>query len=89
MKGSLLSRSVRIHTALAHPARLRIVAMLGRAELCACQAAGVPGRTPSTVSAHLEALRAVGLSEEWKGGTGWGAGSRPTPRRSASWKRLE
>ncbi len=68
MNGSPLSRLVRVHKALAHSARLRILAMLGGGELCVCQITAVLGLAPSTVSAHLKELRTAGLVEERKDG---------------------
>lgn len=68
MSDSPLSRSVRVYKALAHPARLRILAMLRRSELCACQVTAILGLAPSTVSAHLKELRLAGLVEERKVG---------------------
>ncbi len=54
--------------ALAHPARLRILALLRDGELCVCEVAQVLGLAPSTVSEHLTALRRIGLVREWKEG---------------------
>jgi len=54
--------------ALAHPARLRILAMLRTGELCVCQVTEVLGLAPSTVSAHLRELRLAGLIRERKEG---------------------
>jgi len=68
MKDSPLSRSVQVHKALAHPARLRILAMLRSGELCVCQITAVLGLAPSTVSAHLKELRNAGLTDERKEG---------------------
>lgn len=68
MKDSPLTRLVRIHKALAHPARLRILAMLQSGELCVCQITAVLGLAPSTVSAHLKELRNAGLTVERKEG---------------------
>jgi len=68
MKTSPLSRSVQVHKALAHPARLRILAMLRSGELCVCQITAVLGLAPSTVSAHLKELRNAGLTAERKDG---------------------
>ncbi len=56
-----LLHTVQVHKALGHPARLRILAMLRRSELCACQIIAVLGLAPSTVSAHLADLRRAGL----------------------------
>ncbi len=57
-----------VHKALGHPARLRILAMLRRSELCACQVTAILRLAPSTVSAHLKELRLAGLVEERKQG---------------------
>jgi DNA-binding transcriptional ArsR family regulator len=54
--------------ALAHPARLRILAMLETGELCVCQITEVLGLAPSTVSAHLRELKLGGLVVERKQG---------------------
>jgi len=54
--------------ALAHPVRLRILALLQGGELCVCEVAEVLGLASSTVSEHLTALRRTGLVREWKVG---------------------
>jgi DNA-binding transcriptional ArsR family regulator len=54
--------------ALAHPVRLRILALLHGGELCVCEVAEVLGLAPSTVSEHLTDLRRTGLVREWKVG---------------------
>ncbi|HNX31829.1 MAG TPA: metalloregulator ArsR/SmtB family transcription factor [Holophaga sp.] len=53
---------------LAHPARLRILAVLRDGELCVCQINAVVGLAPSTVSEHLTELRRAGLLSERKDG---------------------
>ena len=53
---------------LAHPVRLRILALLHAGELCVCEVAEVLGLAPSTVSEHLTGLRRTGLVREWKVG---------------------
>lgn len=53
---------------LAHPLRLRILALLREGELCVCEVAQVLGQAPSTVSEHLTGLRRTGLVREWKVG---------------------
>jgi ArsR family transcriptional regulator len=63
-----LSDSVRTHKALGHPVRLRILAMLGKGELCVCQMTAVLDLATSTVSAHLANLRRAGLIGERKDG---------------------
>jgi ArsR family transcriptional regulator len=67
MKGSL-STTVDVLKALAHPVRLRILAMLRGGELCLCQMTAVLDLAPSTVSAHLGDLKRAGLVGERKDG---------------------
>lgn len=59
----LLTRLVK---SMAHPARLRILAMLVDGELCVCQLTAVLKLAPSTVSAHLGELKRAGLILEEK-----------------------
>jgi arsenate reductase/ArsR family transcriptional regulator len=59
---------VQTFKALAHPARLRILAMLRPGELCGCQVAALLALSPSTVSAHLAELRRGGLIVERREG---------------------
>ncbi|HKI85441.1 MAG TPA: metalloregulator ArsR/SmtB family transcription factor [Thermoanaerobaculia bacterium] len=66
--GLTLDESVRMAKALAHPTRLRILAMLGDGALCVCQLTAALGLAASTVSAHLAELRNAGLLEEDKEG---------------------
>ena len=54
--------------ALAHPVRLRILALLRDGELCVCEVAEVLQLAPSTVSEHLTDLRRAGLVQERKVG---------------------
>lgn len=68
MKTADLDAAVAVTRALAHPARMRIVAMLRSGELCVCQVTAVLGLAPSTVSAHLRELRLAGLVVERKEG---------------------
>jgi DNA-binding transcriptional ArsR family regulator len=68
MRTSPLARQVQIHKAIGHPARLRVVAMLGDGELCVCQITAVLRLAASTVSAHLAELKGAGLVEERKSG---------------------
>jgi ArsR family transcriptional regulator, arsenate/arsenite/antimonite-responsive transcriptional repressor len=63
-----LDRIIDFHKALAHPARVRILAMLRGGELCVCQLNAVIGVAPSTISAHLAELREAGLVAERKDG---------------------
>ena len=53
---------------LAHPARLRVLALLRDGEHCVCQFAVVLGIPTSTVSEHLTELRRSGLLAERKDG---------------------
>ena len=53
---------------LAHPARLRLLAMLGTGELCVCQMTAILGLAPSTVSQHLSVLSRGRLVGERKAG---------------------
>jgi ArsR family transcriptional regulator len=68
MSPSPLGSLVEVYKALAHPARLRILAMLRGGELCVCQITAVLGLATSTVSAHLSELRRAGLVVERKDG---------------------
>jgi DNA-binding transcriptional ArsR family regulator len=68
MVRSRLTEATRIHKALAHPARLRVLAMLRSGELCACQITAVLALAASTVSAHMAELRRTGLVEERRAG---------------------
>ena len=63
-----LPELVRVHKALAHPVRLRILAMLRRGPLCVCQMTAVLQLAASTVSAHLSDLRRSDLVVERKDG---------------------
>jgi DNA-binding transcriptional ArsR family regulator len=63
-----LAELVRIHKALAHPIRLRILAMLRPGPLCVCQMTAVLQLAASTVSAHLSDLRRCDLVVERKDG---------------------
>jgi ArsR family transcriptional regulator, arsenate/arsenite/antimonite-responsive transcriptional repressor len=68
MRSSPLDSLSRIHKALAHPVRSRILAMLRGGELCVCQLNAVIGLAPSTMSAHLGELKDAGLLAERKSG---------------------
>ncbi len=67
MSGSL-SAAVKLHKALAHATRVRILAMLRGGERCVCQLNAVIGLAPSTMSAHLGELKDAGLIAERKAG---------------------
>jgi arsenate reductase/ArsR family transcriptional regulator len=68
MKVTPLDLLIRVHKALAHPVRIRIVAMLRGGELCVCQLNAVIALAPSTISAHLAELKDAGLVAERKAG---------------------
>ena len=63
-----LASAVDAHNALAHPARLRILAMLRSGELCVCQLTELLGLAMSTVSKHLSVLYQAGLVNARKEG---------------------
>ena len=63
-----LSTTVHALKALAHPGRLRILAMLRGGELCVCQMTAVLDLAASSVSAHLADLKRTGLVSERKDG---------------------
>lgn len=65
---SALEPYVELAKGLAHPARLRLVAMLATGELCVCQMTAVLGLAPSTVSQHLAVLARGRLVTERKEG---------------------
>lgn len=63
-----LATTVHALKALAHPGRLRILAMLRGGELCVCQLTAVLELAASSVSAHLADLKRAGLVSERKDG---------------------
>jgi DNA-binding transcriptional ArsR family regulator len=63
-----LDRAVQAAKAVAHPARLRLLAMLADGPLCVCQMTAVLKLAASTVSGHLLELKRGGLVEEEKRG---------------------
>ena len=63
-----LSRLVQVHKAIAHPARLRVLAALRTGPLCVCQMTVVVKLAASTVSEHLAELRKAGLITDRKEG---------------------
>jgi ArsR family transcriptional regulator, arsenate/arsenite/antimonite-responsive transcriptional repressor len=68
MTPSPLTSAINTYKALAHPARVRILAMLQGGELCVCQLIAVVRLAPSTISAHLVELKRAGLVEDRKEG---------------------
>lgn len=65
---SPLAKAVQIHKAIAHPIRLRLLALLRGGPLCVCQMTVVVKLAASTVSEHLSELRKSGLIVERKQG---------------------
>ncbi len=63
-----LDRAVQAAKAVAHPARLRLLAMLRDGPLCVCQMTAVLRLATSTVSGHLLELKRGGLVAEEKRG---------------------
>lgn len=63
-----LQGTVQLAKALAHPARLRIVALLRQGPLPVCQITSVLHSLASTVSGHLNDLRRGGLVTERRQG---------------------
>lgn len=63
-----ISPLVDLLKALAHPARLRILALLREGQLCVCQITAILGIPTSTASEHLTELRRAGLLAERKDG---------------------
>jgi len=57
----LLPALVEAAKGLAHPTRMRLLAMLASGELCVCQMTAVLELAPSTVSQHLSVLSRGGL----------------------------
>lgn len=68
MKPGPLARTTGVLKALAHPARLRALAMLRSGGLCVCQVAAAMALPVSTVSEHLAELRRAGLVVERREG---------------------
>jgi DNA-binding transcriptional ArsR family regulator len=63
-----LNDLVEMAKGLAHPGRLRLLAMLAGGELCVCQMTAILALAPSTVSQHLSVLSRGGLVTERKEG---------------------
>jgi len=64
----LLRNLVETAKGLAHPARLRLLGVLGSGELCVCQMTALLELAPSTVSQHLSVLSRGGLVADRKEG---------------------
>ncbi len=68
MREVTLETLVEVTAAMAHPARLRMLALLREGELYVCQIRAVVGGAASTASAHLAILRHARLVTERKQG---------------------
>lgn len=79
MESTSLPGLVDLLKSLAHPVRLRILALLREGELCVCQVRAVTGQPTSTVSEHLAELRRAGLLEERREGKWVYYALRPRP----------
>jgi ArsR family transcriptional regulator len=66
---SALDKQARLLRTLSHPARLAIVAVLGKSEACVCHLAAALGRSQPYVSQQLAILRAAGLITSRRQGT--------------------
>jgi arsenate reductase/ArsR family transcriptional regulator len=65
---SSVDAAAEVARALAHPARIRTLAVLRDGELCVCHLTSILGLAPSTVSSHLRELRQAGLIEQRRTG---------------------
>jgi len=63
-----IAQLVQTHKAIAHPVRLRLLAVLRGGPLCVCQMTVIVTLAASTVSEHLSELRRAGLVIERKEG---------------------
>ena len=68
MSKAIITPLVDLLKTLAHPARLRILAMLRGGPLCVCQVSAVLAIPTSTASEHLTDLRRAGFLSERKDG---------------------
>lgn len=59
----------KLHKALSHPARLRILDMLGQCEACVCHLTAALGQRQPYVSQQLAVLRGANLIAERRVGT--------------------
>jgi ArsR family transcriptional regulator len=63
-----MQQTIHAYKALTNPTRLRILALLGKGELCVCSLVDILGMPQSTVSRHLALLKAAGwIFERRKG----------------------
>lgn len=63
-----IGRCTEIARALADASRLRVILILRDRELCVCQIIELLGLAPSTVSKHMQILKAAGLVDSRKQG---------------------
>jgi len=77
MSNTQVSPLVDLLKTLAHPVRLRILALLRDGELCVCQITEILGIPTSTASEHLTELRRARLLVERKDGRWVYYGLRP------------
>lgn len=77
MSNAQISPLVDLLKTLAHPVRLRILALLREGELCVCQITEILGIPTSTASEHLTELRRASLLAERKDGRWVYYGLRP------------
>ncbi len=68
MTNGSIAALVQVHKAIAHPVRLRLLAVLRDGPLCVCQMTVIVRLAASTVSEHLAELRRAGLIVERKDG---------------------
>ena len=68
VKRATPARVARTCAGLCDPTRLRLLARLGRGEVCVCDLQAEVGRDQPTVSRHLAMLRKCGLVEVRKEG---------------------
>ena len=59
---------VDVGRALAHPTRVRLLALLAGGELCVCQTVAILEQAASTISEHLSDLKRAGLVQERRAG---------------------
>lgn len=79
MTNATMAPLVDLLKVLAHPVRLRILALLRDGEMCVCQIVEVLGVATSTTSEHLTELRKSGLLAERKEGRWVYYGLSPRP----------
>lgn len=89
VQDSLLSQTVGMAKALGDETRLRIMAMLEKQELCACQIIEVFELANSTISRHLSVLKQAGLLQSRKSGRwiyyAWSQGDSEALKSTQNW----